>query len=94
MVPKLKASIAFNALCWHIGSALKPASCLSMESGLTLVEEGTARCAMDASANLKHVALAAFSALLSMISASASLPTSSLELSPGHILCISAFAMR
>eukprot|EP00892_Ulva_mutabilis_P004720 jgi/Ulvmu1/261/UM001_0265.1 len=85
MVPE--ASIASSVLCSHVArSALTPASWLSMESVVPLVEAGTARCAMAASANLKHVASAALSALLSMLSASASLPTSSLSPLAGCVL--------
>lgn len=78
MVPE--ASIASSVLCVHVArSALTPASWLSIESVVPLVEAGTARCSMAASANLKQVATAALSALLTMLAASASLPASSLS---------------
>lgn len=78
MIPE--ASIASSMLCSHVArSALTPSSWLSMESVVPLIEAGTARCSMAASANLNTVSTAALSALLNMLSASASLPASSMS---------------
>ena len=78
MIPEV--SVASSMLCTHVArAALTPTSFLSMESVVPLVEVGMARCSMAASANLRHVASAALSALLSMLSAAASLPECSLS---------------
>jgi hypothetical protein len=78
MIPEV--SVASSMLCMHVArSALTPSSFLSMESVVPLIEVGMARCSMAASASLRHVASAALSALLSMLSAAAALPESSLS---------------